>query len=212
VFLPTRRLVISVAFFALAASIAIAKDKKKSSPVPTYILNAHTAAVVIEPGSSEPLTNPGLNRNAADEVERALSKWGRLRPTLDPYNADLVIVIHKANNGAGPVIRGGPLDQRPVILQPSDPGVRIGTQTGRLPGTYPTDTVDTPRIGTGAAYGDDLFEVHQGNQHDPIESPILWRYSGRDGLKSPRLPAVEAFRAAIEEAEEQAKAKPTSKP
>jgi Glu-tRNA(Gln) amidotransferase subunit E-like FAD-binding protein len=79
----------------LSASLAIAKDKKKNAVLPAYVLDANTVAVVIIPDSPAPVTNPNANREAQDAVEQALMKWGRLKPTIDTQDADLVIAIRK---------------------------------------------------------------------------------------------------------------------
>lgn len=208
------RCYIAFAIVVVCSTIATPKDKKdKSRVLPDLIVNAHTAAVVIEPRASEPLTNPGLNRNAQEDVEQALSRWGRIRPVVDPTTADLVIVIRKGSKGVGPTVRGGPLDQRPVILQPTDGNIRIGGQVGRPPLSQdPSDTWNRPQLGNGAQYSEDLFEVHIGNQPYPLDSPILWEFVGKDALKAPKIPALKALRAAIEESEKQKNSKPTSKP
>jgi hypothetical protein len=195
-------------------TVAAAKDKKdKGRVLPDLIVNAHTAAVVIQPGTSEPITNPGLNRNAQEDVEQALARWGRIRPVVDPTTADLVIVIRKGSKGVGPTVRGGPLDQRPVILQPTDGNIRIGTQAGRPPLSQdPSDTWNRPQLGTGAQYSEDLFEVHMGNRPYPLDSPVLWEFVRKDALKAPKIPALEALRVAIEESEKQKNSKPATKP
>jgi hypothetical protein len=37
----------------------------------------------------------------------------------------------------------------------------------------------------------------------PLDAPAVWRYSGKDALEAPTVPAVEAFRSAIAESEKQ---------
>lgn len=209
------RCCLAFALVVASSTFAVAKDKKDKRVLPDFIVNAHTAAVVIEPGASEPLTNPGLNRNAQEDVEQALSRWGRIRPVVDPSTADLVIVIRKGSKGVGPIVRGGPLDQRPVIIQPTDGNIRLGTQVGTPPLSQDpsgTRNSDRPQLGNGAQYADDLFEIHIGNQPYPLDSPVLWKFVGKDALKAPKVPAVEALRAAVEESEKQKNAKPTTKP
>src|SRR5438270_10038094 len=71
-----------LAFILLLNSLGFAGEKKKTI-LPDYVLQAHTVAVIINPGSETPLLNPGENRQAQDDVERALTKWGRLRPVMD---------------------------------------------------------------------------------------------------------------------------------
>jgi hypothetical protein len=42
----------------------------------------------------------------------------------------------------------------------------------------------------------------------PLDAPPLWRYTAKDALKSPRVDAVEQFRKAINESEQQRQQKP----
>ncbi|MGA9814350.1 MAG: hypothetical protein WBQ64_16305 [Terriglobales bacterium] len=61
-----------------------AKDKKKQL-FPEDVLQARTVMVVIHPDAGETLATPLANRNAQDEVERALTKWGRFDLVMDAY-------------------------------------------------------------------------------------------------------------------------------
>jgi hypothetical protein len=62
-----------------------------------------------------------------------------------------------------------------------------------------------PQLEIGRA--DDSFVVYKGGDEKPLDTPPAWRYVGTDGL-SPRLvPAVTAFRKAVENAEKAAAAK-----
>jgi hypothetical protein len=53
----------------------------------------------------------------------------------------------------------------------------------------------------------DTFVVYRENkadlQHSPLESPAVWRYTAKDALDSPDVPAVEVFRKAIADTEKQ---------
>ena len=51
----------------------------------------------------------------------------------------------------------------------------------------------------------DTFEVYRGRMEYPLDNAPVWRYLAKDGLRSPDVPAVEAFRKLIEEAEKQQK-------
>lgn len=42
----------------------------------------------------------------------------------------------------------------------------------------------------------------------PLDTPPLWRYTGKDALKAPRVDAVEQFRKAVNESEQQRQQKP----
>ena len=69
------------------APFAAAKNKQV---LPDYVLQAETVAVVILPGAGEPIANPTANRTAEENVEKALSQWGRYRLVTDAQFADLV--------------------------------------------------------------------------------------------------------------------------
>ena len=191
-----------------------AKNEKKQI-LPDYVLQAHTVAVIINPGSEMPVANPGENRAAQDAVERALTKWGRFQPVIEPTTADLIILVRRGR-AASTVITGRPVADRPVILQPSDGGIRIGGQSGTPPPVtslpQPPETETGPRLGTEVGPDQDLFEVYRGNVEDPLDSSPVWRYLGKDALLPPVVPAVEQFRKVIEKAEQQKNKQQKKKP
>ena len=52
---------------------------------------------------------------------------------------------------------------------------------------------------------DDTFMVFQGGGSQyPLDNAPVWRYIAKNGLKSPRVEAVEEFRKAVEESEKAA--------
>ena len=57
--------------------------------------------VVVHPDAGEGVTHPWANRNAMNEVERAIEKWGRFSLVSDPQTADLVIAV-RVGNKSGP--------------------------------------------------------------------------------------------------------------
>lgn len=124
---------------------------------------------------------------------------------MDPGTADLVIVVRKGSGKVvQPTIAGLPTNDRPVIVQPTDNGARLGGQKGRPPGSAdpsPQDTRPGPQLEAGAT--DDMLIVYHGGAGNPLDGPPAWRYSRKDALKSPSVPAVDEFRKAIEEAEKQ---------
>jgi hypothetical protein len=201
--------------FALGAaslaliSLAPAKDKKKVL-LPNYVLQARTAYVVIDPEAGVSITNPNENRNAQADVEKALSNWGRLSPVMSPQTADLVISVRKGHaQNVTPTIGGIPND-RPVIVQPSNGGARVGAQQGTPPpvsdptlGSPPSGPYPRTEIGST----DDVFMVYRGGVEYPLDSPPLWRYTAKGALNAPNVPAVAQFRKAIEETEKQQQAK-----
>src|SRR5262250_3988791 len=89
----------SMILFSIAALLACgasANDKKKPT-LPATILNARTVAVVIDPEAGVSPDAPLANRTAAEDVEKALEKWGRFKPVMSGMNPDIVIVIRKGN-------------------------------------------------------------------------------------------------------------------
>jgi hypothetical protein len=187
----------------MLAATAGAKDKSKAT-LPEIVLRAQTALVVIAPEAGEPLDHPTANATARDNVEKALLQWGRLRLVMDGGEADLVISVRTGSHGA-PIVRGGPIDQRPGVVQPTDGGIRIGAQQGHPPNSDPTmgPQDNGPRIGKEAGSTDDAFEVYLGNAQSPLDSSPIWRYMAKDCLRAPEVTAVEQFRKAITESEKQ---------
>jgi hypothetical protein len=173
--------------------------------LPAYVLNAQTVLVVINPEAGEPLTDPTANRRAREDVERALMKWGRFHLVMESQTADLVLAVRKGTGRAvTPTISGGPLDDRPVIFQPSPGDIRIGGQQGRppdlsQPGMGPQNA--GPRLSTEVGPSVDTLEVYRGGVEYPLDSSPLWRYIAKDGLRPPQVPAIDQFRKAIDETE-----------
>lgn len=137
-------------------------------------------------------------------------KWGRFTPVMDTQTADLVIIVRKGSGKiVQPTIGGLPTNDRPVIVQPTDSGIRIGGQRGRPPDSTqpaPQDTKPYPQTEVGPS--EDMFVVYEGRVVSPLERAPAWRYMAKDALHSPNVPAVGEFRKAIEEAEKQQKNKP----
>lgn len=193
----TRRLIVLAAVLSLT-SFLHGKDKKKLV-LPTYVLDAKTVAVVVDPDAPISATHPNDNKQAADDVEQALMKWGRYRLLPDPQWADLVIMIRKGRP-PGPAIGGtGNGSDRPVIIQqPTDSETRVGVQWGMPP---PGTPQRQPQPGVETGTPDDVFEVHQVLPEHPLGGPIAWNYAGKDVLNAPKVKAVEAFHDAVNEAE-----------
>jgi hypothetical protein len=201
----------------IAVSLSFSKEKKdKSHPsLPADVLRAQTVFVVIAPDAGEPLTDPQANARARDDVEKALMKWHRFQLVPDASVADLVISVRKGTGEAvSPTIKGGPIDQRPVIFQPNDGDIRVGGHQGQPPDASPPDPMDRqPHVGTEYGQAEDTMEVYRGknNGDRALNSPAVWRYIAKDALRSPNVPAVDQFRKAIDESEKAA-AKSTQHP
>ena len=199
-----------LAFILLLNSLGFAGEKKKTI-LPDYVLQAHTVAVIVNPGSETPLLNPGENRQAQDDVERALTKWGRLQPVMDAGTADLVISVRRGRT-ISPTIVGGN-QGRPVIFQPGEGATRIGVQRGTPPNATIGQRQDPrPGLSSEAGSAEDSFEVYRGGVEYPLDNSPIWRYMGKNALHPPTVPAVMQFRKVIEEAEKQQREKQKKKP
>jgi hypothetical protein len=201
--------------FALSMALicclaAAAKDKKKVL-LPADILDARTVLVVIDPDAGVDIDAPYANRTAQEDVEKALMKWGRFSMAMDVSTADLIVTVRKGSGKiAQPTIGGVPVNNRPVILQPNDSGIRVGGHSGTPPrsGDPTNSQPQSPHQQVEAGPAQDMFVVFRGKRDDPLDTPAVWRYNAKGALRSPDVPAVDAFRKLILEAEKQRDAKP----
>lgn len=205
------RMRVTVLLILLFASLAIAGNKKKIV-LPAYVLKARTVVVLIDPDAGINPEAPLANKTAQEDVEKALAKWGRLSLVLETQTADLVIIVRK---GSGKIVQqtigGMPTNDRPVIVQPHDTGIRIGAQQGQSPSnppqTQPQDTRPVPQTEVGNP--EDVFTVYEGHSTGSLDQQApAWRHTNKNALRSPNVPAVDEFRKLIEEAEKQQKTKP----
>ena len=193
------RIVASIGLALLLSPLSFSKDK---SVLPAYVLSAETVLVVIDPDAGEPLSNPGANSAAREDVERAIMKWGRFRLAMETQTADLIIAVRKGTGRVlTPTVRGGPVDDRPVILQPGQGGdIRIGGQRGHPPDLsqtsgQPQDT--QPRVQTEVGPSEDMLAVYRGRIEYPLDSSPVWRYVGKDSLRPPSVRAIDEFRKVV---------------
>jgi hypothetical protein len=205
-----------VLLLALVFTPAIAKDKNKPA-LPGYVLQAQTARVIVDPDAGEPVEQPYANQTARQNVEMALMKWGRFRLVNDGEQSDLIITVRTGNGKTvRPTIKGGPIDQRPGVIEGDDSSIRIGAHQGQPPtdpgmgppgmppsGMPPQGTPPTtgPRVSNEAGPSEDMFEVFRGNVDHPLDTVPAWRYVAKDCLSVPKVVAVEEFRKAIADAE-----------
>lgn len=208
------RIAFALALACLVSSSAFSKDKVI---LPADVVVAETVLVAIEPDAGEPLTSPGANSTAREDVERAIMKWGRFRIALTGQTADLIIAVRKGiGRSVNPTATGGRIDDRPIILQPGQGGdIRVGGQRGRPPDLaqtsgQPQDT--RPRVQTEVGPSEDMLAVYRGRVEYPLDSSPVWRYVGKDSLRSPPLRAVEEFRKALIAAEKALDEKQKKKP
>lgn len=202
----------------LGCCVAMAKGKKVI--LPADVLSAHTVLVLVEPDAGVVVEDPRGNQVAQDDVEKALIGWGRLVPVMQGSRADLVITVRKGHGRlAEPTIGGTGANNRPAVLGPIPNGGRVGVEQGTPdasegaggPGPYGQDhpgaqTGAHPQMEVGS--GDDEFVVYRGDRVRPLDGAPVWRYSGKNALHSPDVPAVAEFRKAVDEAEKQMQKQP----
>lgn len=201
---------LSFSLFLVCCLVAAGKDKKKVL-LPTDVLEARTVLVVIDPEAGVAIDAPSANRTAQEDVEKALMNWGRFTLAPDVSTADLVISVRKGNGKvAEPTIGGVPINNRPVILEPTDSGVGIGGHRGNPPqvGDPTNSQPQSPRPQVEVGQAQDMFVVYRGKRDNALDYPAVWRYSAKDALRSPGVPAVDVFRKLIAEAEKQQAATP----
>jgi hypothetical protein len=202
--LHRRSLTISV--LLMSCLVATAKDKKKGL-LPPDVLRAHTVLVLVDPSAGTDLQNPNANRTAQEYVEKALMEWGRFSLALDAQTADLIITVRKGSGKiAQPTLGGIPNNNRPVVLEPTDSGGRVAVQPGSPPPSDPQ-----PQVEVGQSQ--DMFVLYRCTTKDdpnwnPLDAPPVWRYTAKDALQSPGVPAVEVFRKLIADSEKQLAATP----
>jgi len=221
-----RRLVAVISAGLLLPFLAMAKDKPKST-LPAYVLQAQTVSVIIDPTAGRSLEDPLANEVAQRDVETALMNWGRFQPILDGRNADLIIVVRC---GAGKVADGTVhdprQDRRPVTVDPTDAGIGVGVQRGQPPpfaGDLPDASQGSsipgpnrpmaeerphPQAEIGTSTSEDSFLVYRGRTENPLDGPPVWRYEAKNALKPHAVPAVDAFRKAVDQAEQAAAKQP----
>jgi hypothetical protein len=212
--MPLRKL---LAVTAIILCSALASAKKKAI-LPADILRARTVLVIVDPTAGVDVKDPNANRAARADVEKALDQWGRFTLVQEGFTADLVITVRKGNGKLiQPTIGGTPINGTPPVsggttstpTQMTTRGaVRLGPGDPNDPssaGTQPS----TPEPQIEAGSPQDMFVVYRGSMDpnwsplDVLDAPAVWRYSGKDALASPSVPAVDAFRKLIAESEKE---------
>jgi hypothetical protein len=196
---------------SLLVTFGFAKDKK--APLPDYVLSAKTVAVIIDPSAGIAVDDPRANQDAQKDVEAALLSWGRFEPIPSKQTADLIIVVRKGNGGmANEGIPDARQNNRAGIGAPTNNQGSIGGPRGSQPGMQDQSGMGSSQQSPGSQMGigraDDSFVVYKGGDESPLDTPPAWRYAGTDGLSPHSVPAVAAFRKAIENAEKAAARKP----
>jgi hypothetical protein len=205
----TRKFCILVALLFLFLPFATFSKKKEKPVLPEVLLKAQTVVVIIQPDAGEPMNDPTANRNAREEVEKALMSWGRFRLVQETSSADIVIAVKKGTEKAAtPTIGSGPVDSRPVTVQTTDSQVRIGAKHGQPPNGSddPDSSPSNGRAGQSIEVGpsEDSFLVYLGGDTFKPNNASLWSYRGKNALRPPSVTAVQEFRKAITDAEQAA--------
>ncbi|MES1258926.1 MAG: hypothetical protein ABUS51_10865 [Acidobacteriota bacterium] len=205
---------LSVACLALTPAFA----KSDKPVVPSYLLDAHTVAVVIDPNAGISPGDPNANQTARQDVEQALLKWGRFTAVLNPDAADLVIVLRRGHGKLAETTISDPRqNNRHGDVSHTDDGVSVGVQRGsprgnNSPGTNPLPYPDNsahPQTEVGNTA--DAFLVFEGNHHFDEDGIPGWKWIQKNGLHPHNVPAVDEFRKALEEADKQVAAQQKTK-
>ena len=185
---------LAVTVLLLCCVAAAAKDKKKPL-LPADILQAKTVMVVIDPHAGVDAAAPLANQTARRDVEKALVNWGRFELVTDISTADLIVSIRKGNGGSTPSFVGGiPTGDDSA----SDASNRAGPANGRA----------FPELPAEVGSADDTFMVYRGKRENALAAPAVWRYTARNALQPPSVPAVDQFKKLILEAEKQQATQP----
>ncbi len=209
--MPIRKL-LAVAAIILCSALASARKK---AILPADVLRATTVLVVVDPTAGVDARDPNANRAARADVEKALNQWGRFTLVQEGLTADLVITVRKGNGKfIQSTVGGTPINGVPPVSGDSTStptqsttraGVRWGTGLPNDPSTAGTQP-STPRPQMEAGSPQDTFVVYRGSaepDQSPLDAPPVWRYSAKDALASPSVPAVEVFRSLVAESEKQ---------
>jgi hypothetical protein len=194
--------------------------KAKDPTLPAYVLQARTVKVVVDPAAGIDLDDPRANEVARKDVEAALLSWGRFVTVQSGEDADLTIVIRKSNGKLVNTTVSDPRqNSRPGDVTATDDAISLGAQHGHAPGSNPPQGASNPphpqtEVSTVPV---DSFVVQQGTADGAIGGSIGWRYLAKDALHPHDVPAVDAFKKAIAEAEkaaakQQAKNPPATSP
>lgn len=188
----------------LMTCLAASAKNKKKAVLPVDILEAKTAWVLVDPDAGVDVRNPMANNKARGAVENALAQWGRLQPVTDGSQADLIIVVRKGNGRmAEPTIGGTAANAPPPMIgQRTDGGINGSARAGQPPFGQ---SDPHPQMEVGDT--EDSFAVYRCNRGrdntNPLNPPAVWRYSAKDALDAPSVPAVDAFRRAVLESEKE---------
>jgi hypothetical protein len=201
------KLITSVALaLALAAPLAVAKDKKKKD-VPAILNTARFVYVEAEDGD---IMNPRLfpeDREAIADVQDELKDWNRYAVALHQSDAELVMVVRKGRLvgaqahggvgiGTGPEVGGN----YPRSRNPADSNSRAGGVSTEIGGR------------AEAGPPDDMLRIFA-VKPDGSRGALLWTGAMQDGLSAPQLLLVKQLKQEIDRAyPPQTASQPAQKP
>ncbi len=184
----------TIFLLSLLATSGFAKDKTKNL-LPSYVLQAKTVAIVIDPSAGMTIDDSRANEMAQQDVMAAFLTWGRFEPVSDPKAADLIVALRKGNSRLMDDTMPDPRQNNGI-----DPNNRAGSM-GPSRGPQPNMS-GQPGLGSsqrspvaGIGQGEDTFAVFKGGEKSLFATPV-WKYASDDGL-SQTVPAVAAFKRAV---------------
>jgi hypothetical protein len=206
---------------SLLVAIPVLAKEKKEKVLPPYILQARTVAVIVDPSAGIDPEDPRANQVAQKDVETALMNWGRFQPVMGTPGADLIIVIRRGHGRlVDSTISDPRQNNRAGVINPTDNGIGAGAQRGPQPNMggppsaagsqLPQAQTPHPEIEIGGVA--DSFTVFDGKVEKPLNGAPGWRYMGEEGLHPHDVPAVEAFRKAVDAGDRAAAAAAAKKP
>jgi hypothetical protein len=220
--MKSRLFAFALSTLGLLIAVPVLAKGKAEKTLPPYILQAHTVAVIVDPGAGIDTEDPRANQVAQKDVETALMNWGRFTPVMRAEGADLIIVVRKGHRRpVDSTIIDPRQNNRAGVINPTDNGVGVGAQNGRPPNLGGSadgplqpgsQSQRTPQTQMEIGGEDDSFMVFDGGVAKPLNGAPGWRYMVPDGLRSHSVPAVEEFKKAVAAAEKAAAAAAAKKP
>ena len=192
---------------SLALAPAVVAKPKQDPTLPAYILRARTVLVIVDPSAGIDMDDPRANEVARKDVETALLSWGRFETVLSGQDADLTIVVRKGNGKLVNTTVSDPRqNSRPGDVTTTDDAISLGGQHGHAPGSNQVPGASSPPHPQTevANVVVDSFVVYQGKTDGELGGTVGWRYMAKDALHPHDVPAVDAFKKAIAEAEKAA--------
>ncbi len=137
----------------------------------------------------------------------ALASWGRFQPAKDLSTADLVITIRKGSGRAGGMADS---NDSPMLHPASEASGGVSGIAKVQPMSNDPTSIHPEDSGPQSESGptDDTFTVFRGKHTNAIDSHAVWRYSARNALDSPAVPAVDEFKRVLLETEKQQETTP----